>query len=134
GTAAFAQTQKEPIRIGAIYIMSGVAATYGEFASHGLQLAVNEVNSAGGVLGRPLEFTLEDSQGKADVAIQAARKLVFQNKVDLLMGLDSSGVARAVAPVVPQLQKPFVITHAATPDVTGSLCNRLTFRVSDNVA
>src|SRR5699024_5798440 len=51
-----------------------------------------------------------------------------------LMGLDSSGVARAVAPVVPQLQKPFVITHAATPDVTGSLCNRLTFRVSDNVA
>src|SRR5699024_2858600 len=134
GTTVSAQSDDSPIRIGAIYITSGVAASYGEFARQGLQLAVDEINDDGGVLGRPLEFTLEDSEGKADVGIQTARKLVYQKDVDLLMGLDSSGVASAVIPTVPQLQTPFIITHAGTPDVTGKLCNRYTFRVSDNVA
>lgn len=124
---------KDPIRLGAIYIMSGSAATYGEFAKQGIELAVDEINQKGGVLGRQLAFTVEDGQGKADVAIQAARKLVYQGKVDALMGLDSSGVATGLVPVVPELDKPFVITHAATPDATGKLCNKYTFRVSVNV-
>ncbi len=133
GVTQPAQAQEEPINIGAIYVMSGVAATYGKFASQGLELAVNEVNDAGGVLGRPLKYKVEDSQLKSDVGIQLARKLVFQNHVDVLMGLDSSGVASAVVPTIPQLRTPLIITHAATPAVTGKLCNRWTFRVSDNI-
>lgn len=132
--AAPAQAQEDPIRIGAIYIMSGTPAIYGQFAERGLQLAIEEINAAGGVLGRPLEYRLEDSQIKADAAIQAARKLVFQDQVDVLMGLDSSGVATGVVPTVPSLGKPFLITHAATPDVTGKLCNRYTFRLSVNIS
>src|SRR5690606_17557821 len=88
---------------------------------------------SGGVLGRKLELLLEDSQGKAAVAIQAARKLVYQDEADVLMGLDSSGVAQGLIPVLPELEKPFIITHAATPDVTGKLCNAWTYRVSVNV-
>ncbi len=76
-----AQAQSEPIRLGAIYIMSGGAATYGEFARQGIELAVDELNRSGGILGRQVAFKLEDGQGKADVAIQAARKLVFQERV-----------------------------------------------------
>ncbi len=131
--AAFGCQPAETIKIGAIYIMSGPFATYGEFARDGIQLAVDEINAAGGVLGRQLEFRIEDSTGKADVAIQAARKLVFQDKVDVLLGIDSSGVARGVAPTIPELKRPLLITHAATPDVTGKLCNKWVFRDSVNI-
>ncbi len=127
---AFAQT---PVKVGAIYILSGGAATYGQFAKNGLDLAVDEINAAGGILGRQVEVSLEDSEGSAEVAIRAARRLVYEGNVDLLMGLDSSGVAAALAPVVPELERPFIITHAATPDVTGSLCNANVFRVSVNI-
>jgi len=119
--APAAQAQQKPIRFGALYIMSGSAAAYGQFAKQGL------------ILGRQVEFALEDGQGKVDVAIQAARKLVFQGGADALMGLDSSGVANGLTPIVPELRKPFVITHAASPDVTGKLCNAYTYRVSVNV-
>ncbi len=128
-----AHAQQKPIRFGAIYIMSGSAAAYGQFAKQGIELAADEINKKGGVLGRQVEFALEDGQGKVDVAIQAARKLVFQGGADALMGLDSSGVANGLTPIVPELRKPFLITHAASPDVTGKLCNAYTYRVSVNV-
>lgn len=128
-----AHAAEEPIKIGAIYIMSGSAATYGKFAEQGIKLAMDEINASGGVLGRKLTLQLEDGQGKPAVAIQVARKLVYQGKADVLMGLDSSGVALGLVPVLPELGKPFIITHAATPGVTGKLCNAYTYRVSDNV-
>lgn len=124
----------DPIRIGGIYILSGSAATYGEFAQRGISLAVNEINASGGILGRQVEMLYEDSQGRANVAIQAARKLVYSENVDALMGLDSSGAAQGMVPIMPELQKPLIITHAATPDVTGNLCNPFTYRISVNVA
>lgn len=134
GAGTTAQAQEEPIRLGAIYIMSGTPAVYGQFARQGIELAVDEINAAGGILNRPLTYQLEDSQIKADAAIQAARKLVYSEQVHGLMGLDSSGVATGVVPVVPELRTPFIITHAATPDVTGKLCNRYTFRLSVNIS
>lgn len=131
GTSAYAE---DPIRIGGIYILSGSAATYGEFAQKGIDLAVSEINDSGGILGRDIEMMYEDSQGKASVAIQAARKLVYSEGADALVGLDSSGVAQGMVPTMPELQKPLIITHAATPDVTGNLCNAFTYRISVNVA
>lgn len=133
GTAGTSYAE-DPIRIGGIYILSGSAATYGEFAQKGINLAVDEINASGGILGRPVEMVYEDSQGKASVAIQAARKLAYSEGVDALVGLDSSGVAQGMVPTMPELQKPLIITHAATPDVTGKLCNPFTYRISVNVA
>lgn len=49
------------------------------------------------------------------------------------MGIDSSGVANGVAPVIPEMKRPLLITHAATPDVTGKLCNKYVFRNSVNI-
>ncbi|MFA5664120.1 ABC transporter substrate-binding protein [Castellaniella sp.] len=131
--AAGSAQAADPIRIGGIYLMSGSAASYGEFAKQGATLAIDEINAQGGVLGRQLSIQIEDSQGKAATAIQVARKMVYQDNVDLMMGLDSSGVAQGLVPVLPELGKPFMITHAATPDVTGKLCNKYTFRLSVNV-
>src|SRR3546814_13280502 len=73
-----AQAAEEPIKIGAIYIMSGSAATYGKFAEQGITLAMDEINASGGVLGRKLTLQLEEGQGKSAVAIHAARKLGSQ--------------------------------------------------------
>ncbi|WP_022728137.1 ABC transporter substrate-binding protein [Fodinicurvata sediminis] len=132
-TLSATASAQEPIQIGAIYILSGVGSTYGEFAQNGANLAIDEINEDGGVLDRPLEITFEDSQLEAQTAIQAMRKLVYQDGVDVLMGLDSSGVATGVVPVVPEVETPFIITHAATPDATGKLCNQWTYRNSVNI-
>jgi branched-chain amino acid transport system substrate-binding protein len=122
------------VKVGFVYIMSGPFAAYGQFAKKGAELAVAEINAAGGINGNQVEAYFEDSTGKPDVAIRALRKLVFQEKVDFLIGLDSSGVAKTVVPSIPQMKTPLIITHAATPDVTGSVCNRYVFRVSVNLS
>ncbi|MEJ2657943.1 MAG: ABC transporter substrate-binding protein [Desulfobacterales bacterium] len=122
------------VKVGFVYIMSGPFSAYGQFAKQGAELAVDEINSKGGINGHKVEAYFEDSTGKPDVAIRAIRKLVFQEKVDMLIGLDSSGVAKTVVPSIPQMKTPLIITHAATPDVTGSVCNRYVFRISVNLA
>jgi branched-chain amino acid transport system substrate-binding protein len=123
----------KPAKIGFVYIMSGPFATYGQFAKQGAELAIDEINQAGGINGSKVEAFFEDSTGKPDVGIRVIRKLVYENGVDVVMGLDSSGVASAVAPVMKELKTPLIITHAATPDVTGTNCNRYTFRISLNI-
>ena len=122
------------VKVGFVYIMSGPFSAYGQFAKKGAELAVDEINAAGGINGHKVKAFFEDSTGKPDVAIRALRKLVFQEKVDFLIGLDSSGVAKTVVPSLPQMKTPLIITHAATPDVTGSVCNRYVFRISVNLA
>lgn len=124
---------EDAVKIGFVYIMSGPFSAYGQFAKQGAELAMDEINAAGGIQGRMVEGVFEDSTGKPDVALRAIRKLVYQEKVDCLIGLDSSGVAKTVVPSIPQMKTPLIITHAATPDVTGSVCNRYTFRISVNL-
>ncbi len=123
----------KPVKIGFAYIMSGPFATYGQFAKQGAELAIDEINQAGGINGRKVEALFEDDAGKPDVGIRVIRKLVYENGVDIVMGIDSSGVASAVAPVMKELKTPLIITHAAVPDVTGTSCNRYTFRISLNI-
>jgi len=124
----------KPVKIGFVYILSGPFATYGQFAKKGALMAIDEINKAGGILGRPVKAYFEDSTAKPQVALRAIRKLVLQNKVDILIGIDSSGVAKSIVGAVEQLKTPLIITHAATPDVTGKQCNRYTFRISVNLA
>ncbi len=121
-----------PIKVGAMYILSGSLSTYGVFAKQGLDLAVDQINDAGGVIGRPVSTTVDD-EGNVANAVRTARRLALEDRVDFLMGLDSSGVAEAVVPVMPELKKILMITHAATPKATGSACNRYVFRCSVNV-
>ena len=110
--------------------MSGPLAVYGQFAKQGAELAVDEVNQQGGILGRKVEPFFEDEAGKADVGIRVVRKLVYDDGVDAVIGLDSSGTAEGVAPIMPELETPLIITHAATPHVTGEKCNAWTYRIS----
>lgn len=118
-----------PIRVGALYALSGAGTTYGQSARRGLEMAVAEINQGEGILGRPVEIHLED-EGTPERAVGRVRRLVRENQVDLLIGLDSSAVAEAVVPVLPQLERILMVTHAASPRITGELFNHYVFRCS----
>ncbi|RME44349.1 MAG: ABC transporter substrate-binding protein [Chloroflexi bacterium] len=117
------------IKIGALYALSGAAAAYGRSARDGLHLAVDEINRSGGLLGRPIAIILED-EGSPTQAVERARRLVRQEGVQFLIGIDSSAVAEAIAPLLPQLELILMVTHAATPRITGELFNPYLFRCS----
>lgn len=128
-----AKAKEDTIKIGSVYIFSGFAATYGQFAKQGLLLAADEINKSGGILGKKVEIYFEDSHAKPAIALRAIRKLVYEKGVNFLIGIDSSSVAKGVVPYIKELKIPLIITHAATPDVTGKQCNRYTFRISVNI-
>ena len=129
------------VRLGATYILSGFASLYGEAAERGLEMAQAEINENGGIDGQDVEVIVRDTEADADTAIQQMRSLVEEDNVDGLFGLDSSGVAQAVAPQAAELQMPFMITHAATPFVTSpegehedSVGNDYVFRDSNSLS
>ncbi|MFH0822743.1 MAG: ABC transporter substrate-binding protein, partial [Pseudomonadota bacterium] len=122
---------QEPVKIGFMYVFSGRVAHYGHGARQGAEIALEEINAKGGILGRQIAAVYEDTELKPEVGVKAAKKLVDQ-KVDVVMGIVSSGVAQAVAPVMNELRVPLIVTLAMTPDITGSMCNPYTFRVSLN--
>jgi len=97
---------KDTAKLGFVYIMSGPFATYGQFAKQGAELAMEEINQKGGILGKKIEGFFEDSQGKPDVGVRVIRKLVMQDDVGVVIGLDSSGVAQTVVPLMEELQTP----------------------------
>lgn len=121
-----------PVRIGGMWLLSGALSAYGDFAREGAQLAVEELNEAGGILGREVQIQYEH-EGDAESVLQVARRLAFDENVDFLIGLDSSGTAQALAPSVPDLGKVLMVTHAASGEITGELCNPYVFRCSVNI-
>ncbi|HEY7724851.1 MAG TPA: ABC transporter substrate-binding protein [Anaeromyxobacteraceae bacterium] len=109
---------KGPIKIGYQAILSGTLAGYGEFHKMGVLLAVDEVNAAGGIAGQKVEVDIRDSTLKPEECIKNARYFVDSWGADFLGGVDSSGQALALAPIMQQLDKVIVITHAATEKLT----------------
>ena len=126
-----ALAQAEPIKIGEINVLSGSFAAYGKSGRQGAQLAVEEINASGGLLGRRLELIQVDGQAKPDVAVQEAKRLILNEKVNFLFGVDSSSVALALAPLTNEYKIPLIVAHAATPTLTEQ-CNPYVFRTSNN--
>jgi branched-chain amino acid transport system substrate-binding protein len=130
--ATSAANSAEPIKIGFIFVMSGPLGLPGSIGSQGANLAIEEINASGGVLGRKVEAIFEDSGGDENKATAAFKKLVQEDKVDAVMGVILSPVAIALMPVVKEQKTPLIVTTAPTPVVTGPACNRYTFRVAWN--
>jgi branched-chain amino acid transport system substrate-binding protein len=97
--AATGAASAADIRIGAAEALSGGAAQYGLSIRNGFQLAVDEINGAGGVNGDKIALVVEDEQGKKEEAINAFKKLIFQDKALLLFGPTLSNSAQAADPV-----------------------------------
>ncbi|WP_054033100.1 ABC transporter substrate-binding protein [Desulfatitalea tepidiphila] len=109
---------KGPIKVGYQAVMSGTLAGYGDFHKMGATLGMEEINAAGGIAGNKLEIEFRDSTLKTPEAIQNARYFVDSWGADFLAGVDSSGQALALAPVMAELDKVLMVTHAATEKLT----------------
>ena len=113
--AAAAQT---PITIGAVEILTGPNNKYGIAIRNGFDLALEEVNKAGGVLGSPLAIAYEDSAGNKDQALSAARQLIGGKKVPLILGPTLSNEMFAVGPIAVERKIPIVGTSTTANGIT----------------
>jgi len=128
--AAFAQANT-PIKLGFISSLSGAQAPLGQPMLLGAQIAVDQINQAGGVLGRKLELVIRDDKAKPADATVAARELAGSG-VNMLFGVVSSAVALAIAAILEQ-EKTLLITCAAHSEkLTKESFVRNYFRVTDN--
>lgn len=135
GTAApitTAARAAEPIRIGEINSYSGMPAFTLPYRQ-GWQLALDEVNAAGGVLGRTIEVISKDDAGKPGDAVTAANELVAKDNVALLMGTFFSHVGLAVADYANQKKVLFVAAEPLSDALTWEKGNRYTFRLRPSV-
>jgi len=132
GTPAAAQS-KAPIRIGEINSYSGLATVYTFPYKEGLLMAAKEINDAGGVLGRPIEFVFRDDKLKPDEAVKAARELVGQEKVDFLAGCISSGVGLAISAYAKETKTLYFATHCQTSRLTWDDGHKYVAHTTNNV-
>ena len=110
----------EPIKIGFIGALSGDATTYGEPARAGVEIAIDEINKAGGVKGRQLQVIFEDGKCSGKDAASAAQKLVSVDAVKYIIGGSCSGETLAFVPIT-EKAKALVITPSATsPDISNA--------------
>ncbi|MFL6567477.1 MAG: ABC transporter substrate-binding protein [Burkholderiales bacterium] len=108
-TFAFtAAAQPEPIRIGAFLSVTGPAAFLGDPEQKTLELYVEKVNAAGGVLGRRLQLHVYDSAGDAEKARAYVKRLIEQDKVDALVGGSTTGETMAAVPLAEAAAVPFI--------------------------
>ena len=125
---------KEPVKIGLSAAVSGGSAASGEAIKRGLQIAIDEINGKGGVLGgRKLELVIRDDEGNPQKGVTIARELVEREKVAAVFGGLHTTVALAQVPVWQELKVPYMGTWAAGTNVTrnGQTPNYV-FRVSAN--
>ena len=95
----------DPIRVGVISPLTGAWTVYGRAHSAGFQMAVDEINEKGGVLGRPFEVVLGDSKTEPRIVVEQANRLIRQEQVDFLAGTFSSAERNAAGPVVTSANK-----------------------------
>lgn len=125
--AAYAGEDKS-IKIGEINSYSNVPQFAGPYRN-GWQLALDEINGAGGINGRLLEVVARDDGGKQDTAIQLARHLLAVEKVDVLAGGYMSNIGLALAAEAAHFKKLFVASEALSDALVWDKGNRYTFRL-----
>ncbi|MCJ7641169.1 MAG: ABC transporter substrate-binding protein, partial [Desulfobacterales bacterium] len=100
-----------PIKIGGQGAVSGAHADYGWQMIAGSTMAIEEINAKGGVSGRKLELKFMDEELKPATAVKNARYLVTDWGADVLFGVDSSGSAMALGPVLAELNRVHIFCH-----------------------
>jgi branched-chain amino acid transport system substrate-binding protein len=128
GFPAIVRAQSAAIKIGHLTPMTGFLGALGIHAVQGIQMAAEEINAAGGVLGRKLDVTSEDSVNPATASTKAQRMLE-RDGVELLMGEINSGSALTIMQVAARNKRLFMQIGARSDALRGKNCNRYTFHV-----
>ena len=118
GMLAGCTSQPKVLKIGAFYPMTGSNAAKGQLNKNGTDLAVKEINAAGGVLGMQIQIVYEDTKSLATEVPNVVRKLIEQDKVVALLGEVASSNSLAAAPVLMQLKRPAIAPTSTNVKVT----------------
>ncbi|QIZ11179.1 ABC transporter substrate-binding protein [Priestia megaterium] len=124
---------KNPIKIGVLASKTGALESYGKQTLRGFELGLDYATEGKlEVAGRKIEFIVEDTETKPEVAVQKATKLLEEDKVDFLVGSSSSADTLAVLPLAEEYQKIMVVEPAAADSITGSEFNKYMFHSARN--
>src|SRR5689334_20868231 len=128
GFPSIARSQTDKIKIGHLTPLTGFLGALGAYAQLGLRMAEEEINKAGGVMGRQLDIISEDSVNPATAATKAQRMLE-QDGATVLMGEISSASAVTIMQVAARNKRLFMQVGARSDVLRGKGCNRYTFHV-----
>ncbi|TMJ12127.1 MAG: amino acid ABC transporter substrate-binding protein [Bacillati bacterium ANGP1] len=130
GTSGAAPASGEPIRIGAISSLTGSFATFGSMERAGYALAVDDINTAGGLNGRPLVIDLQDDTSSANTALTVAEQFI-NSGVPLILGAYSSSVTKPLAVYMARQRVPLLNSNSADDSITKPGSDYV-FRVGQN--
>jgi urea transport system substrate-binding protein len=125
-TKSNSSSPAEPIKIGAVLPFSGGVELYGRQARQGLDLAAKEINSGGGILGRPVEIIYEDDKTDPEIAVKATRKLIESDNVLAVVGPITSRNLNAIKPEIERAKTPLLYAT----NYEGGACSRYIFAFS----
>jgi len=128
GLPAIVRAQSDKIRIGHLTPMTGFLGALGEYAAMGIRMSVEEINGAGGLLGRQIDLISEDSVNPQTASTKAQR-MIERDGVAVLMGEINSASALTISQVAARNTKLFMSIGARSDALRGKNCNRYTFHV-----
>ena len=112
--------EDEPYRIGVMESLTGLGETYGTVSNQAKQMALEEINAAGGVDGRRIEFVVEDSKCNANDAITAYNKLTDVEGIKIILGTSCSGAMLGAAPLAESDGVILFSALASNPDIANA--------------
>jgi branched-chain amino acid transport system substrate-binding protein len=116
--AAARAANSEPIKIGHFASLTGKDAAFGVATRKGILLAVEELNANGGILGRKVEYLVEDIQSKPGESATAVKKLISRDKVVAMLGANASSNSLEAAPICQNARVPMMAISSTSPSVT----------------
>lgn len=120
GDADGGQSSGEPIKVGVYLPLSGANAAVGQSGVEGIEMAVEEINAAGGIAGRPIEIIKEDEENDPTTAVSVVNKLINQDEVVAIIGSVNSSVTLAAMEVSEDAGIPMVTPISSGAAITGS--------------
>ena len=120
---------QDALRIGVTQPLTGAFAASGNYVAQGAKLAEEEINKAGGVLGKRIELVVEDNKSNPTEAVATAEKLIVKDKVPVLMGAWSSTLTLAIMPKLEEYKVPMLVETSSSGKIT-TAGNPFVFRIS----
>jgi branched-chain amino acid transport system substrate-binding protein len=126
---AGAASAQDTIKIGVTQPLTGAFAASGNYVAQGAKIAEEEINKAGGVLGKKIQLIVEDNKSNPTEAVATAEKLIVKDKVPVMLGAWSSTLTLAVMPKLEEYKVPMLVETSSSGKITTS-GNPYVFRIS----